>query len=71
MIFRSIGLFGRYQDPAVKVTLTAIKEHLERRGRVVFLGDTTHHGIEDLRLKDSGKPLHETIELGIVIGGAD
>ena len=69
MVFRSIGLFGRYQDPAVKVTLTEIQEHLERRDRAVFLGDTTHHGIEDLRLEDSGKPLHETIELGIVIGG--
>ena len=69
MVFRSIGLFGRYQDPAVKVTLTEIQEHLERRGCAVFLGDTTHHGIEDLRLEDSTKPLHETIELGIVIGG--
>ena len=50
MIFKSIGLFGRYQDVAVKATLNEIREHLEQRGRSVFLGDTTHQEIEGLRM---------------------
>ena len=69
MIFRSIGLFGRYQDVAVKATLNEIREHLEQRGRSVFLGDTTHQEIAGLRVEDSGQPLAETIDLGIVVGG--
>ena len=67
MVFRSIGLFGRYQDPAVKVTLTEIQEHLERRGRAVFLGDTTHHGIEDLRL--GGASLLEVLRVRTRLAG--
>ena len=69
MDFRSIGLFGRYQDVAVKAILADIQTHLEHRGRSVFLGDTTHQDIEGLRIEHSGKPLSETIELGIVVGG--
>ena len=69
MIFRSIGLFGRYQDAAVKATLNEIRGHLEERGRSVFLGDTTHQEIEGLRIGDSGQTLAETIDLGVVVGG--
>tara|TARA_Y100001934_G_scaffold21350_1_gene24194 strand:+ start:2672 stop:3532 length:861 start_codon:yes stop_codon:yes gene_type:complete len=69
MIFRSIGLFGRYQDAAVKSTLNEIREHLEQRGRAVLLGDTTHQEIQGLRIGDNGQPLAESIDLGVVVGG--
>ena len=69
MIFRSIGLFGRYQDAAVKSTLDEIREHLEQRGRTVLLGDTTHQEIQGLRIGDNGQPLAESIDLGVVVGG--
>ena len=69
MAFNAIGLFGRYQDTAIKATLTQIRSHLEARGNVVFLGDTTHQEIEGLRISDTGRSIEETIDLGIVVGG--
>ncbi|MGB1683447.1 MAG: NAD(+)/NADH kinase, partial [Arenicellales bacterium] len=69
MSFKSIGLFGRYQDPAVKALLGEIRLHLEKRGLKVFLGDTTHQEIEGLRITDTGKSIADSIDLGIVLGG--
>jgi NAD+ kinase len=69
MIFKSAGLFGRYQDSEVRVTLTAVRAHLEQRGLAVYLGDTTAETIKGLRIEDSGRPLRETIDLGVVVGG--
>ena len=69
MAFNAIGLFGRYQDTAIKATLTQIRSHLEARGNVVFLGDTTHQEIDGLRISDTGRSIEETIDLGIVVGG--
>ena len=69
MIFKSIGLFGRYQDAAVKTTLNNIREHLEKRGCTVLLGDTTHQEIQGLRIGESGQSLAEAIDLGVVVGG--
>lgn len=69
MPFQAIGLFGRYQDAAVQATLGQIRSHLEARGRSVFLGDTTHQAIEGLRIGETGKPIGESIDLGIVVGG--
>ena len=69
MAFNAIGLFGRYQDAAIKATLTQIRSHLEARGNVVFLGDTTHQEIDGLRISDTGRSIEESIDLGIVVGG--
>ena len=69
MAFNAIGLFGRYQDAAIKATLTQIRSHLEARGNVVFLGDTTHQEIDGLRINDTGRSIEESIDLGIVVGG--
>ena len=69
MAFNAIGLFGRYQDAAIKATLAQIRSHLEARGNVVFLGDTTHQEIDGLRISDTGRSIEETIDLGIVVGG--
>ncbi|MBT4357316.1 MAG: NAD kinase [Proteobacteria bacterium] len=69
MAFNAIGLFGRYQDAAIKATLAQIRSHLEARGSVVFLGDTTHQEIDGLRINDTGRSIEESIDLGIVVGG--
>ena len=69
MAFNAIGLFGRYQDTAIKATLTQIRSHLEARGNVVFLGDTTHQEIDGLRISNTGRSIEESIDLGIVVGG--
>ena len=69
MAFNAIGLFGRYQDVAIKATLTQIRSYLEARGSVVFLGDTTHQEIDGLRISDTGRSIEESIDLGIVVGG--
>ena len=69
MAFDTIGLFGRYQDAAIKATLAQIRSHLEARGNVVFLGDTTHQEIDGLRISDTGRSIEESIDLGIVVGG--
>ena len=41
MSFKSVGLYGRYKDSKVNVTLTELRKHLELKGIHVFLGDTT------------------------------
>jgi NAD+ kinase len=67
--FASAGIFGRYQDTDVQATLSTLRTHLESRGLEVYLGDTTASNIPGPRIEDSGKPLSDTIDLGIVIGG--
>ena len=67
--FTSAGIFGRYQDADVQATLSILQRHLETRGLEVYLGDTTASNIPGRRIEDSGKPLSDTIDLGIVIGG--
>jgi len=69
MPFKSVGLFGRYQDAAVKALLGEIRSHLESRKVSVFLGDTTHQEIDGLRIADTGRSIAESIDLGIVVGG--
>ncbi len=69
MLFNSVGLYGRYKDPTVNVTLTELRKHLEMKGIQVFLGDTTATGISGTRIEDSGAAVPETIDLAIVVGG--
>ena len=67
--FTSAGIFGRYQDADVQATLSTLQRHLEACDLEVYLGDTTASNIPGRRIEDSGKPLSDTIDLGIVIGG--
>ena len=67
--FTSAGIFGRYQDADVQATLSTLQRHLEACALEVYLGDTTASNIPGRRIEDSGKPLSDTIDLGIVIGG--
>ena len=67
--FTSAGILGRYQDADVQATLSTLQRHLEACDLEVYLGDTTASNIPGRRIEDSGKPLSDTIDLGIVIGG--
>lgn len=67
--FSSVGLFGRYEGPEVQSTLNSLRQHLESKGLEVYLGDTTANEIDGPRIEDSGRPLSETIDLGVAVGG--
>ena len=69
MVFKSAGLFGRYQDQAVEETIASLQVFLEQRGLKVYLGNTTASKISGIRVEESGRSLPETIEVGIVVGG--
>ena len=69
MQISSVGLFGRYKDPAVSTTLDALRKHLENRDISVYIGDTTADNITGTRIEDSGLPVGETIDLAVVVGG--
>ena len=69
MEFHSVGLFGRYQDSAVEKTIVFLQSLLKNRGLEVFLGDPTASEIEGIRIENSGRPLSDTIDVGIVVGG--
>lgn len=69
MAFRSVGLFGKYQDPSVHDSIDTLRAHLEARGVGVLIGETTSEAIEGPRITDAGRNVGETIELAIVVGG--
>tara|TARA_B100000029_G_C17588212_1_gene961749 strand:+ start:1299 stop:2159 length:861 start_codon:yes stop_codon:yes gene_type:complete len=69
MVFKSVGLFGRYQDSGVEKTISYLQSFLKKRGIEVFLGDPTASEISGTRIEDSDKPLQDTINAGIVVGG--
>ena len=69
MSFHSVGLFGRYQDSAVEETIVFLQSFLKNRGLQVFLGDPTASEIAGIRVEESGRPLSDTIDVGIVVGG--
>ena len=68
--FNNIGLFGKYGDPAVEVTLLSLYHFLIKRGcKVVIDNDTaenlTDKNIETASLDDIGK----SSDLVITVGG--
>ena len=69
MVFNSVGLFCRYQDSGVEETISHLQALLKKRGINVFLGDPTANEISGPRIEDSDKPLPDTIDVGIVVGG--
>lgn len=65
----NVGLFGKFNDRSVGDAVDDIRARLESRGLRAFLGDTTADDIRGARIAESDKPLGETIDLAIVIGG--
>lgn len=69
-MFKTIGVFGKYQDTSVEKPLKALTRHLEQQGLEVKLGHTTAAEItRDLPQELLHDELCVDIDLAIVIGG--
>lgn len=69
-MFKTIGVFGKYQDSNIATPLKLLTKHLESKGLTVKLGHTTAEEIsKDLPQERLEAVLDNTIDLAIVIGG--
>lgn len=68
--FQSVGLIGKYEDPAIGDTLRAVAEHLRRRGLRLLLDEATAQRTGSLDLQPASR---ETIgrecDLAVIVGG--
>ena len=69
-MFKTIGVFGKYQDTSVEKPVKLLTEHLESKGIRVKIGHTT---AEEITRKLPQELMHENlrsdIDLAVVIGG--
>ena len=69
-MFKTIGLFGKYQDHSIKQPLRKLAQHLDKKSIQVKIGHTTVDGIiEDLPSTKLSTKTNNEIDLAIVIGG--
>lgn len=69
-MFKTIGVFGKYQDKSVEKPVKLLTQHLENKGIRVKLGHTTAEEItRDLPQEIMHENLTSDIDLAIVIGG--
>lgn len=69
-MFKTIGVFGKYQDSNIATPLKLLTEHLEGKGLVVKLGHTTAEEISNhLPQERLDEIIDNNIDLAIVIGG--
>ncbi len=69
-MFKTIGVFGKFQDRSVEKPVKLLAEHLEAKGIKVKLGHTTAEEItRDLPQELLHDNLTSDIDLAIVIGG--
>jgi len=69
-MFKTIGVFGKYQDVSVEKPLKVLTAHLESKGIKVKIGHTTASKItRDLPQERLNKDFSVDIDLAIVIGG--
>ncbi len=69
-MFKTIGVFGKYQDASVEKPVKALTAHLEAKGLTVKLGyNTATEIVRDLPQELLHEELHQDIDLAIVIGG--
>lgn len=69
-MFKTIGIFGKYQDASIEKPLRLLTQHLENQGVEVKIGHTTSNQItRDLPQERVSEHLHSDIDLAIVIGG--
>lgn len=69
MQFRSVGLFGKYNDASVHGSIDAVRGFLEARGIAVRIGATTAEAIGGQRLPIDVSHAARSIDLAIVVGG--
>ncbi len=69
-VFKTIGLFGKHNDPSARDALHGMAEYLRYRDIEVLVGETTAREIlESLLAKAADCATQDLIDLGIVIGG--
>lgn len=69
-MFKTIGVFGKYQDASIEKPLKTLTAHLESKGVQVKIGHTTAEEItRDLPQEKLDNDLAQDIDLAIVIGG--
>jgi len=69
-MFKTIGVFGKYQDASVDEPVKTLTAHLEAKGLKVKLGyNTASEIVRDLPQELLHEELHQDIDLAIVIGG--
>lgn len=69
-MFKTIGVFGKYQDTSVEKPIKALAQHLENKGIKVKLGYTTAEEItRELPQELMHESLTSDIDLAVVIGG--
>jgi len=69
-MFKTIGLFGKFNDKSVGNTLKSIATHLESRGIFVKVGQTTSEEItRDLPPERIISEMCDEIDLAVVVGG--
>lgn len=69
-MFKTIGVFGKYQDTSVEKPVKLLTAHLEAKGINVKLGHTTAEEItRDLPQEIMHESLTSDIDLAVVIGG--
>ncbi|MFT6047865.1 MAG: NAD+ kinase [Arenicella sp.] len=69
-MFKTIGVFGKYQDASIEKPLKILTAHLEAKGVQVKIGHTTAKEIaRDLPQEKLDNDLAQDIDLAIVIGG--
>ena len=69
-MFKTIGVFGKYQDASVELPVKTLTAHLESKGLEVKLGyNTASEIVRDLPQELLHEELHQDIDLAIVIGG--
>jgi len=69
-MFKTVGVFGKFQDTSVEKPLKLLTKHLENKGIKVKLGHTTAAEItRDLPQELLHDNVFIDIDLAIVIGG--
>jgi len=69
-VFKTVGIYGKYNDASVQDALSALSNHLESKGVHVLIGDTTAREIATkLDNLSVDKDTLEQLDLAIVIGG--
>lgn len=68
--FKTVGLYGKYNDASVREPVDALTAHLKDRGIAVVLGETTASQIVGRRSVDGTDPSSgRQVDLAVVIGG--
>lgn len=69
MKISTVGLFGKFGDSSITPVLAEVRDILEQKGLKVLLSSTISPEIQGERLDEHTKPLAQTIDIAMVVGG--